>query len=113
MFNNHVRLLLGGITDSTSTHIFDVNTETWSNGPALSTGRSCSQAGLVTFGNGTRMAVVAGGQNTKTTEFLSLDENSWHYGPELPYDIVNGASIQLDETFLIVGGNNGSLMHFK
>ena len=53
--------------------------------------------------------VVASGYLTGPgSEILSLEDNTWGYGPDLPYDIMDGASVQMEDTFLIVGGYTGS-----
>ena len=33
-----------------------------------------------------------------------VDENNWHYGPEFSYELFGASSVQLENTFLIVGG---------
>ena len=88
------------------TLIFDVESETWSDGPELNAGREKSQAGLVIFENGTRAVVAATGLDEPSTEYLNLDDNVWKYGPTTPYEIQQGASVQLNDTFIIVGGQN-------
>ena len=98
-------MLLGGQVYVQETFIFS---DSWSAGPKLSRWRRSCQAGLVTFNNGTRMIVAAGGIGEETTEFLIVDDDQWHFGPDLPYEIRLGASVQFDSIFLIVGGNNGS-----
>ena len=76
----------------------------WTDGPILSTGREISQAGLVTFSNGTKVIVAAGGYEVKSSELLVLGTSEWMYGPDLPHDICCGASVQFENTFLVVGG---------
>ena len=96
-------MLLGGQSTYTETFIFDGFA--WENGPSLSRGRWRSQAGLVTFNNGTRIIVAASGWFEPTTEFLIVGDEEWHFGPDFPYFIWSGASVQLENTFLIVGGS--------
>ena len=101
-------MLLGGQTTFQEAYTFN---GTWSNSSTLSRGRQYSQAGMVTFNNGTKMVVAAGGVNEQTTEFLNFDEDEWNFGPDLPYSIYRGASVQLNNTFLIVGGDsNGTAL---
>ena len=99
-------MLLGGQNPYVDTYLYKDGS--WIQGPVLSRGRYKSQAGLVTFNNGTKMVVAAGGNNEQSTEFLPVDGEAWHFGPDLPYRIELGASVQLQSTFLIVGGSNGS-----
>lgn len=56
------------------------------------------------------MVTVAGGSIEQTTEFLNLEEYLWHYGSNLPYGLQDGASVQLENTFMNVegGGTNGT-----
>ena len=105
MDSNRV-MLIGGANPSRDTFIFDVNEHTWTDGPRLNSDRERSPAGIVTFPNGTQMITVVSGSVEQTSEFMNLDENRWHYGPDLPYHISNAASIQLENTFLIIGGQN-------
>ena len=65
-------MLIGG--QKKDTYYFDG--QLWTNGPNLIRGRYGSQAGLVTFPNGTKMVLVVGGFTKQTTEFLNLDDNS-------------------------------------
>ena len=99
-------MLLGGEDKYKETYNFKGGA--WQDGPMLSVGRQYSQAGLVTFDNGTQMIVATSGQDQSTSEFLTVGEDEWRLGLELPYYIYYGASVQLENTFLFVGGNNGS-----
>ena len=101
-------MLLGGEDFEYYQKTFTFNGISWQDGPDLSKGRLICQAGMVTFSNGTRMIVAAGGFNEQITEFLIVDGDKWHYGPKLPYFIYEGASVQLENTFLIVGGSNST-----
>ena len=103
-------MLLGGSSASTESFIF--NGSAWLDGPMLSRGRARSQAGLVTFGNATRMIVAAGGAYEQSTEFLIVDDDMWHFGPDLPFEIYGGASVQLQNSFLIVGGYNANIGNY-
>ena len=102
-------MLLGGQDVYQDTYLFDG--AAWITGPLLSVGRYGSQAGLVTFRNGTQMIVAAGGLGEQTTEFLLVYGDEWHFGPDLPHEIRFGASVQLGNTFLIVGGYDGSIFY--
>ena len=95
-------MILGGQDPYQDTFIF--NGVSWQEGPMLSRERWISQAGLITFQNGTQIILAAGGRYDQTTEFLNVEDDKWHFGPDLPYDIYGGASVQLENTFLIAGG---------
>ena len=99
-------MMLGGQSQFVETYNFNGS---WSHGPNLSIGRHESHAGLVTFGNQTRMIVAAGGIGAdKSVELTNVFGDEWVVGPDLPHAIQTGASVQLTRTFLIVGGFNGS-----
>lgn len=101
---NNKAMLLGGRFSYQDTHIYDGTS--WQNGPTLLRARGESQAGLVTFENGTKIIVAAGGLDEQTTEIFNIDANEWQAGPDLPYLIKRGASVQFENTFLIVGGKD-------
>ena len=111
--DDNVAMFLGSRTSRT----YFFNGSSWIDGPLnLWSSRHRCQAGLVTFNNGTRMAVAAGGfpppANTlESTEFLPLGDAQWHFGPDLPNYIYDGESVQLENTFLMVGGENGTGYH--
>ena len=65
-------IFLGGQDFYSNTYLFNGS---WSDGPTLSIERFVSQAGLVTFDNGTTVIVVAGGVGEQTTELLVVDDN--------------------------------------
>ena len=99
-------LLLGGQLTYSETYIFNMNNNTWSDGPRMLRARDSCQAGLVTFNNGTKAIVAAGGYAFEnTTEFLNLDDMTWRYGPDLPYQIFYGSSVQWKNSFIIVAGS--------
>ena len=81
------------------------NGRSWIRGPDFKQGL-WNHAGLVTFPNGTKMVVAAGGIFEKTTGLLSLEKGAWQSAPDLPFFIRDGASVQLENSFLIVGGDN-------
>ena len=96
--------LAGGIREAA---IFDSDTLEWSEGPPLNDHHPIGQAGLVTFRDSGRKAiVVAGGVEQNTTEILYLDENNWITGPNLPTNRDSGTSVQWNDTFIIVGGRS-------
>ena len=104
--DENTAMLLGGTFTKPDTFIF--RDGSWENGTDMQRGRRQCQAGLVTFPNGTKMVAVAGGHRDHSTEFYEPGRDEWHFGKNLPYIIKEGASVQMENTFLIVGGHNGS-----
>ena len=43
-----------------------------------------AQAGLVTYSDGNKAIIVAGGQDSKSTEIFDLSQKRWKWGPDLP-----------------------------
>ena len=73
----------------------------------MPTAREKCQAGLVTYPNGDKGILVAGGYYQETSsEFLNLDTLIWEPKQSLPYDIAYGASVPFRDSFLIVGGDS-------
>ena len=67
------------------------------------------QAGFArSYTKGKEYVVVAGGFDNTRTWLLDLRVNQWIPGPNLPIDIRYAGVIQLEDTFLIVGGNSVS-----
>ena len=64
---------------------------------------------LVLFTSLCSKAVIASGGMYKTgSEIWFLDEDTFQPGPDLPRSIAFGASVQLEKTFLVVGGHDYS-----
>lgn len=49
--------------------------------------------------------MVAGGQYEYSSEIFNLGRWEWRQGPEMPQPIYLTANVQLEDTFLVVGGN--------
>ena len=118
-------ILLGGhgsyLNTGSRSYFYNSVSDKWTDGPHFSVGRTGSHAGLVKYQNGRSAIIIAGGHSTKSSEILNVKHpkptqlkssethvtnRKWIKGPDLPYTIWNGASIQLDDTFLIVGGRH-------
>ena len=48
--------------------------------------------------------IVAGGQGLLEVELLSLSIGKFRIGPELPHEMDQAASLQIDDDFIIIGG---------
>ncbi len=70
----------------------------------MPTARRYCQAGLVTYPNGDKGILVAGGIEESSVEFLNLDTLIWEPKQSLPTTIQDGASVPFKSGFLIVGG---------
>ena len=67
--------------------------------------RRFCQAGLVTYPDGTKGIIAAGGYYTeKSVDFLDLDTLIWEPRPRMPINIYIGVSVPYQDSFLIVGG---------
>ncbi len=62
------------------------------------------QAGLVTYPDGKKGILVAGGDYDSSSYFLDLETLTWERKASLPTDIHLGASVPFENSFLIVGG---------
>ena len=90
------------------------NSQIWSPLPSMPTPRLLCQAGLVTYPNGDKGILVAGGYNQAgltTVDFLNLDTLIWEPKLSLPIDIYYGASVPFKDSFLIVGGYSQDLSY--
>ena len=65
-----------------------------------------SQAGFVTYPDGTKGVLAAGGDEESTAYFLDMDTLVWEPLQSLPIDIHWGSSVPYRDSFLIVGGNS-------
>ena len=65
-------MMLGGQSTYTDTYFYDDTDQAWTDGPRLSSARFNSQAGLVTFPNGTKMVIAVAGYQEQSTEFLNI-----------------------------------------
>ena len=48
--------------------------------------------------------IIAGGRNVLEIELLSLSSRKWIDGPMLPHELDRAASLQIGESFLVIGG---------
>ena len=91
----------GGDSGSNRAFIFDWRDETWTEIDQMlfrRRGPACGLAG--------RNVVVAGGSGfgEVTSEFFNVDTGTWSRGPDLQRSIIFAASVQWQDSFLIVGG---------
>lgn len=107
--DTHIIFLGGASTYYDDVWIFSRITRSWTQLPDLPQGKQSLQAGVVTYPNGQKKLVVAGGYRDSTTSILDLDTLTYYPGPNLPYDIYYGSSVQFGNTFLIAGGYSYSL----
>ena len=105
MVNDTHIIFLGGASGTyDDVWMFSRNTRTWTQLPDLPQGKESLQAGVVTYPNGQKKLVVAGGDSDPSTSILDLETLTYYPGPNLPYDIYTGSSVAFGNTFLIVGG---------
>ena len=106
--SNHI-MMLGNQLPTNRAWLFDQISEEWTELPNSIEMREHARAGLVTFENGTKIAMIAGGDNTKTVEGFNLQDETWTAAviPDLPTpdDLDYAAAVQFENTFLLVGGH--------
>ena len=67
-------------------------------------------AGLVTHANGSVEVVVITAYSTSKTQILNLGTLVWRYGPhDFPFPLGYAASVPYGNTFIVIGGYNGSI----
>eukprot|EP00094_Tigriopus_californicus_P006431 TCALIF_06193-PA protein Name:"Similar to kel-10 Kelch repeat-containing protein kel-10 (Caenorhabditis elegans)" AED:0.19 eAED:0.75 QI:33/0.5/0.33/1/1/1/3/0/228 len=94
-------------------YIYDFSTDEWTAQPPLKQVRSWAFCGSVTdseSGSVTEIVVAGGTFQTKplaTSEIFDLKTKSWRQGPSLPTPIFSGASVNHDQSFILVGGSDG------
>ena len=91
--------------DCYSSWMFDKAEEQWTQLPNSGL-RDGSYAGLVTYPSGENAVVVAGGYYRSNSVIFNLETETWRSGPDLPTRLGGGASVQLQDTFLVVTGND-------
>ena len=83
--------------------MFDKAEEQWTQLPNSGL-RDGSYAGLVTYPSGENAVVVAGGYYRSNSVIFNLETETWRSGPDLPTRLGGGASVQFQDTFLVVSG---------
>ena len=113
MVNNTHVMLTGGACyyggECRGVWMFERASELWTRLPDSGLEVDFSHAGLVTYASGRSALVVAGGKPrsggfSNSSVIFDLDTETWRTGPDLPIGLYGGASVQLDDTFLIVSG---------
>ena len=87
-------------------NIYYRETSSWSLLPLMQRARGSCFAGLVTYPDGSKGILAAGGYDIISTEFLNLDTMTWEYKKDLPIPNGYGRSVPYKESFLIVTGWN-------
>jgi hypothetical protein len=107
--NDTQYVMVGGFHLQGDVFLFNTETELWTPlDPPMPTNRNSPFAGIVTHQDGKKELVVAGGCGESSSEIYSFESLSWRTGPVLPIagDLCFGASVQYENTFLVVGGGN-------
>ena len=100
-------MLVGNAKSTNQTWMFNQDTEEWIELPNTIEARKITQAGLVTFQNGSQIVILAAGQGTWTAEYFDLEQQVWSSNlPDLPIslELYSGSTVQYENTFLIAGG---------
>ena len=109
---------MGGWTSSVSraTYRYIKLDNRWEQKSNMSEGRSSAGCGrVINPRTGKEEVVVSGGYSsipgkraTSTTEIYTVGNDTWREGPDLPQALYNLASLPYEDTFLILGGYDGS-----
>lgn len=114
--NDHQIFVVGGNDGSLpvkTVYIYDFSTDEWTPQPQLKQVRSWAFCGSVTdsdSGTVTEIVVAGGTYQTRpldTSEIFDLSTRSWRPGPKLATPIFSGASVDIDQSFILVGGSDG------
>jgi hypothetical protein len=94
--------------------LFNTNSRIWINMTNLEVTRLFAIFGLATFPDGEKKVVVAGGWDNDagikiaSTEIFSFTDMTWRPGPNLPTAHTYARTVQFEDTFLAVGGNDAN-----
>ena len=77
--NQSTILFMGGAPNFKKTHFYNIETQTWTDGPDMNYGRLYSGCGMMQMATGSSVVVITGGRKTEaltrsTTEFLKLGD---------------------------------------
>ena len=104
-------LYTGGGNSSARTSFFNMDTETFTEGPTRIVGRATSMCSRFRISPTATTAIVTGGMLSMpyrflmTTEFIDIQTGLWKLGPNLPYGIMYGAMVEHPKGgVLLVGG---------
>eukprot|EP00092_Neocalanus_flemingeri_P012987 GFUD01013997.1.p1 GENE.GFUD01013997.1~~GFUD01013997.1.p1 ORF type:complete len:1217 (+),score=231.72 GFUD01013997.1:486-3653(+) len=86
--------------------IFNIQSNTWNTLPATKEKRLGVSCGFLNTTSG-RFVVLAGGENSSTTEIFNLDTRTWSLGPDIGVNLEGGSMVSVnDQQLLLVGGYN-------
>lgn len=90
---------------------FDRNSKRWNQLPDMPEYREIPQAGVVTYADGSKHLVIAGGRNDGTSTILNLDTMTYRPGPDIPnvLELYYANSVPFGNTFLMVGGTEDGI----
>lgn len=98
-------IMVGDYYEVEDLYVLDTADGIWRLGANnLTEARARCQGGMIRRSDGSTAAVIAGGFDIKSSEIFDPITETLNPGPELPFDIRSAASVQLEDTFLIVGG---------
>lgn len=102
--NSTHAVLTGGVALTRSVYMVNSEIEEFTRLPDIPEENYRFQAGLVTFPNGTKMVVVAGGVKENYCYGLDLDSMTWIGLPQLPIRVAYAQAVQSESSFYVVGG---------
>ena len=114
MLNSTTVFVIGGLVNGTISNtvlLFDLGAMAWSAGQSLNNARQSHSCGKIMQGNDYAIIVVGGENNgiMMSVEIFNSTNNSWFYGPSLPYGIA-AAGLAEDPMggVILVGGRSNN-----
>ena len=103
-------MIIGGSSngqDSDKTYFFDLSSQSFSDGPTLSSARHSHMCTAFTDGGQEKVAVV-GGEGKDSVEILDVATETWTAGPSLSSNLCCGVLVQAENGAILAGGFDGN-----
>ena len=106
----NVVMIIGGSSngqDSAKTYLLDLSSQSFSEGPSLSTARSSHMCTTMMVGGQEKVAVI-GGDGKDSVEILDVATESWSAGPSLSSSLCCGFLAETENGAILAGGFDGN-----
>lgn len=91
--------------------MFNINTLKFVTLPGIPRTRNMPMGGLVTYVDGSKEVVIAGGWDKTISDIFNLQTQTWRGGPSLPKseELWGANAVQYQDSFLLIGGDTQGL----